>query len=115
MNPQMTVGRNLQALRQRHGLPQERLAEYLGVARPMISYYENAERPIPLEHLEKLADFYGIDTYDLLEETPENQQTMVAFAFRADELQPEDMESIAAFRKVVKNYLKMKKVSQPMS
>ncbi len=110
MNSLSSVGRTLQTLRQRHGISQERLAEYLGVARPMISYYENEDRPIPLEHLEKLADFFGVDAYDFLDESVDNQQTMVAFAFRADELQPEDMNSIAAFRKVVKNYLKMKNI-----
>ena len=103
---------NLQSLRERFGLSQERLAEYLGVARPMISYYENDERPIPLAHLEKLANFFGVDAYDLLEENSENQQVMTAFAFRANELKPDDMNSIAAFRKVVKNFIKMKEVAQ---
>lgn len=111
MNTLSSVGSTLQTLRSRHGLSQERLAEYLGVARPMISYYETNERQIPLEHLEKLADFFGIDAYDLLDESAENQQTTVAFAFRSDELQPEDMNGIAAFRKVVKNYLKMKNIA----
>lgn len=115
MESTLSVAGNLLALRQRHGLTQESLASYLGVARPTISYYETGERNVPLEHLEKLANFFGIDTYDLLEENTENQQSMVAFAFRADELNSEDMNGIAAFRKVVRNYLKMKEVSQKMS
>lgn len=115
MESTLSVAGNLLALRQRHGLTQESLANYLGVARPTISYYETGERNVPLEHLEKLANFFGIDTYDLLEGNTENQQSMVAFAFRADELNSEDMNGIAAFRKVVRNYLKMKEVSQKMS
>lgn len=115
MESTLSVAGNLLALRQRHGLSQESLASYLGVARPTISYYETGERNVPLEHLEKLANFFGIDTYDLLDENTENQQSMVAFAFRADELNSEDMNGIAAFRKVVRNYLKMKEVSQKMS
>lgn len=115
MESTLSVAGNLLALRQRHGLTQESLASYLGVARPMISYYEKGERNVPLEHLEKLANFFGIDTYDFFEEITENQQSMVAFAFRADELNREDMNGIAAFRKVVRNYLKMKEVSQKMS
>ena len=115
MESTLSVAGNLLALRQRHGLSQESLASYLGVARPTISYYETGERNVPLEHLEKLANFFGIDTYDLLEENTENQQSMVAFAFRADELNAEDMNGIAAFRKVVRNYLKMKEVSQKVS
>jgi transcriptional regulator with XRE-family HTH domain len=110
MKLQTNAGQVLKALRERHELSQERLADYLGVARPMISYYETNERVIPLEHLEKLANFFGIDAYDFLEENTENQQMLVAFAFRADELQTEDMKSIAEFRKVVRNYLKMKEV-----
>ncbi len=111
MNTQSSVGGKLQALRQRYNLSQENLAAFLDISRPMISYYETGERQIPLEHLEKLADFFGVDTYDFLDESTENQQTMVAFAFRAEELLPEDMKSIAAFRKVVKNYIKMKEVT----
>lgn len=112
MESKMNVANNLLLLRQRHGLSQENIADYLGVARPIISYYETGERNISLEHLEKLADFFGIDAYDLLDENPTNQQSMIAFAFRAEELKQEDMNGIAAFRKVVRNYLKMKEVAK---
>ncbi|MEA5260655.1 helix-turn-helix transcriptional regulator [Arcicella aquatica] len=114
MQSKVHVANNLLALRQRHGLSQENIANYLGIARPMVSYYETGERNIPLEHLEKLADFFGIDAYDLLDENPSIQQSIVAFAFRADELNADNMNGIAAFRKVVRNYLKMKEVSKKM-
>ena len=71
MESTLSVAGNLQALRDRHGLSQQSIASYLGVARPMISYYETGERNVPLEHLEKLANFYGVHTYDLLEENTE--------------------------------------------
>ncbi len=112
MESKTNVANNLLALRQRHGLSQENIANYLGVARPIISYYETGERSIALEHIEKLADFFGIDAYDLLDESPVNQQSMIAFAFRAEELKQEDMIGIATFRKVVRNYLKMKEVAK---
>jgi hypothetical protein len=56
------------------------------------------------------ARLFGIDEYDLLEEDPESSQIKTALAFPADELSPEDLRHIADFRKIVLNYVKMKKV-----
>lgn len=111
MTPYVLIGKNLAALREKRGLSQEELAGYLGVSRPVISYYENAEREIPLLHLEKLADLYCIEVADLMtEESSLEQQAAIAFAFRAEGLTANDLQNIANFQKVVKNYLKMKRI-----
>lgn len=105
------IGKNLELFRKKRGLSQEDVAAYLGVSRPVISYYETATREIPLPQLEKLADLYCVDVADLIEEqTTVEQQASVAFAFRTDGLTPEDLQNMGNFQKVVKNYLKLKKL-----
>lgn len=106
------IGENLAALREKRGLTQESIAEYLDVSRPVISYYETGERNIPLIHLEKLADLYSVDIEDLMSDSPLVQQAAVAFAFRTDGLRAGDLKCIAEFQKIIKNYLKMQRISQ---
>lgn len=104
-----TVGQNIRQFRERLGFNQAAVAEYLGISREQISYYETGARPAPTDHLQRLADLFGIDAYDLLEADSAQQQANTAFAFRSDELTPEDLASMASFQRIVNNYLKMKK------
>lgn len=107
-----TIGVNLTALREKRGLSQDEAAVYLGVSRPLISYYENAEREIPLPHLEKLADLFGVEVADLMADPSSlENKTNIAFAFRTDGLDHKDLKSIAEFQKIVKNYVRMKSIA----
>jgi transcriptional regulator with XRE-family HTH domain len=105
-----TIGRNIKIFREAQSLKQEQLAEFLGIKRPMISYYENGEREIPIIQLDKLANLFGVDISVLMEENPENIKSDLAFAFRAEGISPADLKEIAGFKKVVKNFLKMKRI-----
>ena len=60
------IGQNLASLRVKRDMSQEEIAKYLSVDRVMISYYETGKRPIPVLHLEKLADLYGVHVSDLM-------------------------------------------------
>lgn len=103
-----TTGSTIKLLRTKIGLSQEELGKYLKVHREVISNYETGGRQIPLTQLERLADLFGVDLIDLLEPSSDTVTTNVAFAFRADSLHENDLESIADFRKIVKNYMKIK-------
>ncbi len=103
-----TTGQNIKKFRERIGFSQDSIADYLGIKRELISYYENGKREIPIQHLNKLTDLFGIELIDLLEEVAIAQQANFAFAFRADSIQSNDFEAIASFKKIVKNYVKMK-------
>ena len=105
-----TVGQNIRQFRERLGFTQASVADYLGIAREQISYYETGTRPVSTDHLQKLADLFGIDAYDLFEADSAQQQINVALAFRAEDLTAQDLVSIAQFRRVVNNYLKMQHV-----
>lgn len=102
-----TVGQNIRQFRERLGFTQASVADFLGIAREQISYYETGARAVSTDHLQKLADLFGIDAYDLLEADSAQQQVNVNLAFRASDLTAQDLASIARFRRVVNNYLKM--------
>jgi transcriptional regulator with XRE-family HTH domain len=110
MTTQDLIRKNLSLLRSRRGLSQEEVAAYLKISRPLISYYENGEREIPLPHLEKLSDLYGVEVSDLMSDESAFQQANFAFAFRTNGLAESDLQSIADFQKIVKNYLKLKSI-----
>ena len=106
------IGKNIKLFRERLGLTQEQLADFLGVKREVISYYENGSRAIPVEAIKKLSDFFGIEMVELMEENAHLREANIAFAFRAEELNTKDLESITLFRRIVKNYLKLVKLSR---
>jgi transcriptional regulator with XRE-family HTH domain len=104
------VGENIKSLREKMNLTQEALAHYLNTPRENISYYETGARSIPSSQLSKLANLFCMSEYDFYEENIENKEINIAFAFRAAELKPKDLESIAQFKKIVRNYMNMQKV-----
>lgn len=104
------VGGNIKLFREQMGLTQETLALYLETSREKISYYETGSRPVSSIHLIKLANLFCINEYEFYEEELQNQKVNLAFAFRADSINSNDLESIAQFKKIVRNYLNMKKV-----
>jgi len=106
-----SVGQNIRLFRDKLGLSQDALANYLGVTREEISYFETGKRIMNTVLIEKAAKLFGVDDYDLFEENPELQQLNVSLAFRAESINTEDLKQIADFRKIILNYLKMKRVA----
>lgn len=102
------IGSNIASYRKKMGYTQDHIANFLGTDRSTVSKYESNEREISIVSLEKLANLFGIELEDLLEENSVHQSAGLAFAFRSDGIDQEDMVSIATFQKVVKNYLRMK-------
>ena len=109
METENPIAQNIKLYREKIGISQENLANYLGVSRGEVNYYENGKRAVPTNVIEKAAKLFGIDEYDLYSNDIESQQANIAFAFRADYLTIKDLETIADFRKIVLNYLKMTK------
>lgn len=103
-----TIGINIKSFREKLGITQFELADYCGISREIISYYETGKREVNLLHLEKIADYLNIDLDQFLEENPAAINPELALSFRANELSASDREQISHFKKIVKNYLKMK-------
>lgn len=99
---------NLTVWRKHFGYSQDKLASYLGIKRENISYYESGEREIPIKHIERLSDLFGIEPEMFFNENPEINNVEMAFAFRNSEsFSDEGMQNIAQFKKIVRNYLMM--------
>ena len=105
-----TTGIVIKGLRERYGYTQEKLASFLEVKREMISFYENNEREVPLDVLEKLSDLFGIELSVFFSETVEEAMAEVVFAFRKDSVTESDMEKLSEFGKIVKNYIKINRL-----
>lgn len=104
------LAKNLKNFRTKLGFTQEQLARYLGITREEVSYYENNSRSVPLDLIPKYANLFGVDEYDLYETDSSINKLNLAFAFRANEISPNDLEIIANFRKIALNYLKIKNI-----
>lgn len=104
------VGRNLKALREANKFTQEKVADYLGVKRSAYANYEAGEREAPVEVLESACRLFGCELDMLFSEDERVLQGMLVCAFRADDLCESDMKEVAAFKNVVLNYLKMKRL-----
>lgn len=59
------IANNIKHLRQKASISQIKLAAFLDVSVPCLSYYETGKRNIPLEHLLSLAHFFNV-TIDAL-------------------------------------------------
>lgn len=108
--PATIVGQNIKTLREQLGLTQDALAQYLNTSREQVAYYEAGTRSISTAQLGKLANLFCMNEYDFYEEDPQKRKVNIAFAFRSETLQGQDIESIARFKKIVRNYVNMKKV-----
>ncbi|WP_369764983.1 helix-turn-helix transcriptional regulator [Flavobacterium sp. WC2429] len=102
------IGNNIKLLRDKISLTQGDLADFLGLSRMQIIRYENGTTPVSTDNLTKLAELFSVDEYDFYEEDTAKINTNLAFAFRANELKVEDLKTIASFKKIAMNYLKMK-------
>lgn len=61
--------RRLRDLREDNDLKQIQIADLLGIKQTVYSRYERGFQNIPLEHLLKLADYYGVSTDYILGRT----------------------------------------------
>lgn len=105
------IGANIASYRKKMGYTQDHIASFLGSDRSTVSKYETNEREVSIVNLEKLADLFGIELEDLLEENSVTKVAGLAFAFRSDGMNENDMTCIAQFQKIVKNYLKIKELA----
>jgi transcriptional regulator with XRE-family HTH domain len=107
-----TIGKNLKTYRESLGYTQDHVANFLEIDRSLISHYENSDREISIVHLQRISDLFGIEIEDLMEEDAVKMNANMAFAFRGEgALAKDDIFSIAAFQKMVKNYINMKRLA----
>lgn len=102
-----TIGRNLKLLREANSFTQDQVASFLGINRSTYSNYESGDREAPLEVLEKASDLFGCELSLLFEDDSNIVDNMLVCSFRVDNLSEKDIAEIAAFKNIVKNYIKI--------
>lgn len=100
------IGSVLKDLRNRMGYSQEQISFYLGISQPAYNRYESGDTVVSQDSLEKLADVYGVEEYDILTCNKPQLQADMAFAFRKNG-EVKNLAQIASFQRLVKNYLDM--------
>lgn len=88
-NIKLLLGKKIKELRKAHKYTQEQLAEKIGIGTPNISYFETGKFAPSIETLQKLAQVFGIEIYELymfqpLKPTSEIKQEL-AKAIESDE------------------------------
>lgn len=91
----------LKQLRKESKITQEQLANYLDVDQTMIAKLENGTRSLNISLIEKICNLFGCSDAYLMGE--DDEYIPLNFAFRANGMQTEDLESIAAVNKIVMN------------
>jgi transcriptional regulator with XRE-family HTH domain len=111
MDAHKVIGTNIAYLRDALGLSQQQLAEYLGVNRVELSYFENGQRVVPFAKLTKLAELAGLTAAELQNEQFSFRPLEVQFAFRSDGFEFSDLQTIADFQRIAKTYLRFKRLT----
>ena len=91
----------LKQLRKESKITQEQLAQYLEVDQSLITKLENGTRSMNTTLIEKICNLFGCTSAYLMGE--DDVYIPLNFAFRANGIQAEDLESIAMVNKIVMN------------
>lgn len=103
-----TIGSKIKELREKAGLSQAQIAQFLGIDQTMVSKCEKGERQFQVDHLERLGDLFGVSLGDLMD--VDIPVAHMQLAFRADGIQIEDLNAIADIQKIALNLEKMKAI-----
>lgn len=101
MSNEKVVAERLKLLRKNSKLTQEQMADYLNIDQTYITKIENGSRNLNIELIDKICSLFGCSEDYLLGETED--YTPLYFAFRSNNIQTEDLQSIAAVNKIAMN------------
>ena len=105
------VGENLKELRKLNNFTQEMTAEVLGLQRTTYDNYENGAREAPMSVLERAADLFGCELHHLFSPSEIQSKGVLVCAFRQEGLTASDLNAIADFKCLAKQYMKLKRLS----
>ena len=91
----------LKKLRKDCKLTQEQMAKYLGVDQTLITKLENGTRAMSVTMMDQLCSLFGCTEAYLLGQS--DAYIPLNFAYRANSIQGEDLQSIAAVNKIAMN------------
>lgn len=96
------IGKNAKTARELNGFSQTNIAEFLKVDQSLISKFENGERSLQAEMLERLANLYGykIPDFECMDGVPEQR---IKAAYRSSGVSADDMEAIHDIKRIALN------------
>lgn len=95
------LGEKLKEARKLSGLTQEQAAVECAISRSKLIEIEKGNGPIDTVLLDTMANAYGFSISYFLEDDPNTEEAEFEFAFRANELEVEDQETVNWARKVL--------------
>lgn len=101
-----SIGRKLREARDKCALTQEQVAKHIGINRNELSYYETGKREISITLLDKLANIYGYSSKYFLDDSI-TEEPEIQIAFRADEINDEDLATISWAKTFLKNLFEL--------
>lgn len=108
MSTNTNIAMKMKNLREKAGLNQTQVANFLGIDQSYISKLEKGERPFNLDVVEKLCDLFGCTTNEIMSDGTQGES--LSFAFRADVIENEDLVAIAEINRIALNLSHMKKL-----
>ena len=96
------IGRNAKYARESNGFSQANVAEFLGVDQSLVSKFENGDRFMQSDMLERLANLYGykVSDFELEDGLPEQR---IKAAYRSSGITVNDMEIIHDIKRIALN------------
>ena len=104
------IGLKIKEARKKSKLSQTQLSEFLGIDQTNLSKIESGERSIGIVNLKKLANLFGMSLLDFQSEAPINEK--LKLSFRADNINQDDLETIAILNRIAANSTLMENILQ---
>ena len=95
------INEKLKLMREKAGLRQGQIADYLGVTQTFISKVEAGERNLTVDQLERVLNLYGYSLASFV--NSEQDAHPIQFAFRAQDVSQNDLHIIAEIGKIAIN------------
>ncbi len=102
------IGEKMKNLREKSGLTQKQVADYLSVDQSLISKFEKGERTITSSALEQLATLFCCPVSSII--SGEKITPTYSIAFRTSDFKRDDLSSLAVINKIALNQFKMDKL-----
>ena len=103
-----TICEKLKMMREKAGLQQGQIAEYLGVTQTFIPEVESGERNLTVDQLESVLNLYGYSLASFADKDLDPQP--IQFAFQQQDVSQDDLRTIAEINRIAINSRFMAKV-----
>lgn len=95
------ASKRFKELRESSNLTQAQIADFLNIDQSYVSKFEKGERKLSIGILEKMCNLFGCTLKHF--ESEDEKYIPMSIAFRSNNLQNEDLETISAINKVALN------------